>query len=173
MSAYGGVLFLDEIGDMSLGLQGKLLKFLDDSLVYPMGWAGEGIYVPVTIVAATNADLERKVEEKEFRADLLFRLQQQELTIPPLRQRMWDLDRMVDFILQNPDRNRGVVSYVAADAMEALRRQDFKGHFRQMEGVLFKALQNARLEGSRVLRRRHLPIEIVRPVRADSTGGAA
>src|SRR5262249_4287466 len=120
--AYDGTLFLDEIGDMSVESQGKLLKFLDDSRVSPLGWIGEGVFGPLHIIAATNADLEAKIQEKTFREDLYYRLCSHELTIPPLKDRLWDLERMVDFILQNPRTNQDTtgkwyVRYIHEEAL--------------------------------------------------------
>jgi transcriptional regulator with PAS, ATPase and Fis domain len=154
--AYGGVLFLDEVGDMPPVLQGKLLKFFDDSCVYPLGWVGDGIHVPLIIVAATNADLEDLVRRKEFRPDLLYRLQQHEFTIAPLRERLWDLDRMVDFILQNPA-NAEYITHVRPEVLDRLKTYDFAGHFREIEGALFQAVQQARLKGTKTLKAEHLP----------------
>ena len=164
--AYGGTLFLDEIGDMSVELQGKLLKFLDDSRVSPLGWISEGIFVPLHIIAATNADLEAKIREKTFREDLYYRLCSHELTIPPLKDRLWDLERMVDFILQNPRTNQDAtgkwyVHYVHEEALAKLKDYEFKGNFRELESILQEAILQVRLEGMEMLLERHivLPVE--------------
>lgn len=165
LMAYGGVLFLDEIGDMSPPLQGKLLKFLDNSEITPVGWSlAEGIRVPVIILAATNANLEQKVRERAFRRDLLYRLQRYELTIPPLKDRLWDLERMVDFILQNPEINcdaegKRYVRYVADEVLTQLRGRQFPGNFRQIESTLQAAIHRARLQGSDTILAEHLPAE--------------
>lgn len=163
LMAYGGVLFLDEIGDMSLSLQGKLLKFLDTSAVTPLGWVSGAIPVPVIIVAATNAHLEKKVDKGEFRGDLLYRLQRYSVTIPPLRERLWDLDRMVDFVLQNPEVNkspdgRRYADYIADAALDRLRGHPFPGNFRELESCLQAAIHRARLQGSDTILPEHLEL---------------
>jgi DNA-binding NtrC family response regulator len=162
LPAYGGTLFLDEVGDMPVALQGKLLKFLDDSRVDPVGWTGEGIFVPLNIVAATNADLEAKIRQKTFREDLYYRLRGNELTIPSLKERLWDLERMVDFLLQNPRvnrqdaRGRRYVNYIHDQALAKLRAYEFKGNFRDLESILYGAIIEARLEGVETLMDRHI-----------------
>jgi hypothetical protein len=163
LPAYGGTLFLDEIGDMPVALQGKLLKFLDDSRVDPVGWTGQGgIFVPLNIVAATNANLEAKIRHKTFREDLYYRLRGHELTIPALKDRLWDLERMVDFLLQNPRVNRQVaagrryVNYVHEEALAKLKAYEFKGNFRDLESILNQAVVQAQLEGMETLMDRHI-----------------
>lgn len=162
--AYGGTLFLDEIGDMPMALQAKLLKFLDDSKVYPLGWSGEGIYVPLTsVIAATNKDLKEKIEEKEFREDLYYRFSH-DIWIPSLKERKWDLEKMIDFVLQNPDVNPVVdkkegkrhVNFIHQEALSSLKNHEFPGNFRELESILMKAILKARLDWIDTILKEHI-----------------
>ena len=95
-AAHGGVIFLDEVGEMPMELQPKLLRVLQQSEVTPVG-ASEPIQVDVQVVAATNRDLEREVEKGNFREDLYYRLNMVELRVPPLRDRVEDIEEFIDF----------------------------------------------------------------------------
>lgn len=93
--AHNGTLFLTEIGDLPLPLQVKLLTFLDDKIVYPLGCTN-GFQADVRVIAATNQDLEHMVEERLFRKDLLYRLNVVRLHLPPLREREQDISLLLD-----------------------------------------------------------------------------
>ena len=97
--AHNGTLFLTEIGDLPLPLQAKLLTFLDDKIVYPLGCTN-GFQSDARIIAATNQDLERMVEEGLFRRDLLFRLNVVRLHLPPLREREEDINLLLDHYIK-------------------------------------------------------------------------
>ncbi|MCE5335941.1 MAG: sigma 54-interacting transcriptional regulator [Desulfobacteraceae bacterium] len=142
--AYNGTLFLDEIGDLPLGMQAKLLQYLDERTIYPTGWLGKPIHIPAVVVAATNRDLRKSVEEGTFRLDLFHRFGHI-VTIPPLRERLEDMERLVDFVLQNPrinplrkSRNKSsrVVTKIERGAVERLKKYSFPGNFRELEAIL-------------------------------------
>jgi DNA-binding NtrC family response regulator len=95
-AADGGVVFLDEIGEMPHELQPKLLRVLQQHEVTPVG-ASRPIRVDVQVIAATNRDLQREVAENRFREDLYYRLNMVELRVPPLRQRVEDIPELIDF----------------------------------------------------------------------------
>lgn len=99
-TADGGTLFMDEIGEMSLGIQAKLLRFLQEGEFYRIG-GKRPIRVNVRVISATNRDLEREVKEGRFREDLFYRLNTITLRMPPLRKRKEDLSLLVDFFLKN------------------------------------------------------------------------
>src|SRR5881396_2402866 len=97
--AHGGTIFLDEIGDMTLGTQVKLMRVLQDRLVQRLG-GKETISVDVRVVAATHRDLETAIQQKQFRQDLYYRLSVVVITLPPLRERKEDIPELVRFFLR-------------------------------------------------------------------------
>ena len=151
--AYNGTLFLDEVGELPLPLQAKLLQYLDDRSVYPSGWLGDPIHIPCTVVAATNRDLEKEVEKGYFRRDLFHRLGHR-VVIPPMRERKGDLERLVDFVLQNPaingKKNR-LINAIEKAVVEKLKNLEFKGNFRELEQLLRRAVLTATSRGLDVI----------------------
>jgi DNA-binding NtrC family response regulator len=135
--ASGGTLFLDEIGDMSLPLQGKLLRVLQDGEVRMVG-GSESTKVDVRILAATNRDLGEAIDDGRFREDLFYRLNVIPVYIPPLRERPDDIPPLVEFFLRkhSPDRPRAV----APAALAWLRVQSWRGNARELENSIERAL---------------------------------
>lgn len=136
-AANGGTLFLDEIGDMDLDLQPKLLTVLDDRSYRRLGEVRERT-ADIRLITATNRDLGELVRERRFRADLYFRISTLTIRLPPLRERLGDLDDLVDVMLRQlrgPD-----VPKVAPSALAALRGYDWPGNFRELRSVLERAL---------------------------------
>jgi transcriptional regulator with PAS, ATPase and Fis domain len=132
-----GTLFLDEVGDMSLTAQAKLLRVLQDMVVERVGGAGAR-RVDARVVAATNRSLRAMVESGRFRPDLYYRLAGVELTAPPLRSRVDDIPLLVAHFLEQYRRTRRVS--LAPSAMEALLVYDWPGNVRQLVRVLERAL---------------------------------
>ena len=155
-SAAGGTLFLDEIGDMALPLQAKLLTFFDNGLVSPIGWYGKGIYIPVRVVAATNRNLPEEIKNGRFRDDLYQRFRHR-VTVPPMRERMEDLEYLIDFVLQNPDMNDALaddtraITAISTKAVKKLRAYGYPGNFRELEFILREAVIRARGYRSHVI----------------------
>jgi len=136
--AEGGSLFLDEIGELSLGLQVKLLRALQERKIKPVG-GNEELEVDVRVIAATNRDLEAEVARGAFRADLYYRLNVVEVRIPPLRQRREDIGLLADHFLRkfsDPGRPR----QLTADALRQLERYDFPGNVRELENIIERAV---------------------------------
>ncbi len=135
----GGTIFLDEIGDMALATQTKILRVLQQGDIQRVGGT-ETIHVDVRIIAATNKDLEALVKEKTFREDLYYRLNVVRIKMPPLRDRAEDIPQIVDFCLQNLVKQRKArVSKVSAEAMAVLVRFPWPGNVRELENVIYRS----------------------------------
>lgn len=138
-----GTIFLDEIGDMSNGLQAKLLRVLQDREFDRVGGTSP-IKVDVRVVAATNRDLEEMVAKGEFREDLFYRFNVISLTIPPLRKRQEDIFPLVHFFLQKYSRIFGTdVTEINSDVLEVLRNYRWPGNVRELENVVERAVNFA------------------------------
>jgi DNA-binding NtrC family response regulator len=156
--AHRGTIFLDEIGEMPLHLQVKLLRVLDERRIHRVG--GErAIDVDVRVMAATNRDLEAEVEAKRFRHDLFFRLAVVTLEIPPLRERREDIRSLVDSYLEHFSLQTGkTVTRIGDAAMQVLQAYDWPGNVRELVNVLERAVLIARSEQ---IERSDLPSRIV------------
>ena len=134
--ANGGTIFLDEIGEMSLPLQVKLLRVLQEREFERVG-GNRTIHVDVRIVAATNQDLEMLVEEKRFRKDLFYRLNVIPIVIPPLRERRSDILLLIDHFLTRFNQTKHTeVSGLAPDALHLLTEYDWPGNIRELENMI-------------------------------------
>lgn len=134
--ANGGTIFLDEIGEMSLPLQVKLLRVLQEREFERVG-GNRTIHVDVRIVAATNQDLETLVEEKRFRKDLFYRLNVIPIVIPPLRERRSDIPLLIDHFLTRFNQTKhSEVSGLGPDALHLLTEYDWPGNIRELENMI-------------------------------------
>lgn len=157
-AADGGTLFLDEIGDMPLALQKKLLRVLQDKKYRRLGSAAEECS-DFRLVAATNRDLPTLVEQGKFRSDLLYRIQAISLTLPPLRDRLEDIEELTSHILSRLYQRDGLAPKgVASDFMQTLLGYDWPGNVRQLFNILESTLACA-LEAPELFAR-HLPDEV-------------
>jgi two-component system NtrC family response regulator len=149
-TAHGGTLFLDEIGDLPLALQAKLLRFLQDRRIERVGGRRE-IAVDVRIVAATNRDLQAMIRDGRFREDLLFRLDEVSLRLPPLRERPGDVVLLVEHFVAayNRDHDRSIRG-LAPDAVDAVLAHGWPGNVREVENRVKRAviMADARLLGA-------------------------
>jgi transcriptional regulator with GAF, ATPase, and Fis domain len=138
--AHGGTIFLDEIGEMPLHLQAKLLRVLQDYEVRPIG--GESpIWVDVRVIVATNRDLEKEVQEGNFRQDLYYRLSVVTLIIPPLRKRRTDIPAIAEQFLRYYRNKIGrEIDRISQPAMDALCRYDWPGNVRELMNVIERAM---------------------------------
>jgi two-component system response regulator PilR (NtrC family) len=138
--ADGGTIFLDEIGEMNLTMQVKLLRVLQERCVRPVGGSDE-IAIDVRVIAATNRDLERQVAESTFREDLYYRLSVIPVTVPPLRERREDLPLLVNHFLRKylPAARKSIVR-VKPDSLSALANYDWPGNVRQLENTIERAV---------------------------------
>jgi len=133
--AQGGTVFLDEIGETSLALQVKLLRVLEQGEVRPVG-ATRVVRVDNRIIAATNADIERAVADKQFRDDLYYRLSVIVIRIPPLRERRDDIPLLVTDFLKKACTRAGRRVDLAPEALAALVAYDWPGNVRQLENTI-------------------------------------
>ena len=130
--ANGGVLFLDEVGELSMDIQIKLLRFLETRQFQKVG-STNAVGVELQLVAATNRDLELAIQEKEFREDLFYRLNTVEIVVPPLRERKSDLGLLVDhFLYLFRKQGRCSLAGIRNDALEKLKKYDFPGNIREL-----------------------------------------
>ncbi|MFI5180609.1 MAG: sigma-54-dependent transcriptional regulator [Thermoanaerobaculia bacterium] len=156
-AASGSTLFLDEIGDLSLPLQGKILRSLQEKEVKRVGGT-ETIPVDVRVVAATNRDLEEMMKTGQFREDLFYRLNVIPIVLPPLRERASDVPALVHRFLDKANREHGTaVSSVSPEALDLLTHSPWPGNVRQLESVVERAVLLC--EGMSV-RPEDLPVEI-------------
>ncbi|RYE83749.1 MAG: AAA family ATPase, partial [Hyphomicrobiales bacterium] len=137
--AHGGTLFLDEIGDMPPGIQAKFLRVLQEGEVEPLG-SNTVRRVDVRIIAATSQDLEAKVADKSFRADLYYRIAVLAIRIPPLRERREDIAVLCEALLEQITRAPGQRGWVLLpEAIRLLAAHDWPGNVRELRNVLERA----------------------------------
>lgn len=138
--ANGGTIFLDEIGDMTLSMQAKLLRVLQEREIERVG-STKTLKVDVRVVAATNRDLEQMIENGEFRQDLYYRLNIISLHIPPLRERLEDIPALCHSLLKKiHKRTPHTVEGISPDTMSYLLRYNWPGNVRELENVLERAV---------------------------------
>jgi DNA-binding NtrC family response regulator len=156
-----GTIFLDEIGDMALATQTKILRVLQQGEIQRVGGT-DTIRVDVRIIAATNKDLEAMVKAKTFREDLYYRLNVVRIKMPPLRERREDIPQIVDFCLQNLVKQRKArVAKVSPEAMAMLCRYDWPGNVRELENLVYRSAVIA--QGDAILLK-DLPPEVLASV---------
>lgn len=143
--ADGGTIFLDEIGDISAGMQQRLLRVLQEMEFEKVGDSNP-IKVDVRVVVATNKNLRDKVSRGEFRADLYYRLKVVEIDLPPLRERREDIPLLTDHFIKklNAKLNRDIVS-VSTDVLKIFMEYDWPGNIRELEHVLEHAFIHCRI----------------------------
>jgi PAS domain S-box-containing protein len=156
-----GTIFLDEISELPLSMQVKLLRVLQEREIEPVG-SVEPEPIDVRIVAATNKDLEVLLREGTFRQDLYYRLNVVKLEIPPLRERRDDVPLVAEKLLRQLEKETGIpVEGVAEDAEAVLKAYSWPGNVRELRNVLEQALY---VKGASVITRRDLPRAIVASV---------
>ncbi|MGF1452347.1 MAG: sigma-54-dependent transcriptional regulator [Opitutales bacterium] len=170
----GGTIFLDEIGDMVLPTQTKILRAIQEGEIQRVGGT-ETIKVDVRLIAATNKDLEKMVEEGTFREDLYYRLNVVRVRLPALRERLSDVPALVEFVLQRLVKERKArARHISPDAMRALCAYSWPGNVRELENTIYRSAVMA--QGDTILRKDlpadmldHLPEPAVDPNQASIT----
>lgn len=155
--ADGGTCFLDEIGNINLDTQAKLLRVLQEHEVKRVG-SQKAVAVDVRIIAATNKDLERLIQSGAFREDLYYRIKVITIRLPPLRERVEDIEPLTEYFLKRFSRESGKpVTAVSAGAMGLLRAYPWPGNIRELENVIERSVV---LSNQPVLTPEDLPLEI-------------
>lgn len=158
-AASGGTLFLDEIGDLPIDMQPKLLRFLQEGEIQPLG-EQRPLKVDVRVIAATNCDLEKMVEERSFREDLYYRLNVIRLSVPPLRERRSEIQTLIHYYLAHYSqkfKRRDI--QITPQAIDLLMVGDWPGNVRQLCNELQRII--ARAEDGTVITPQHLSREIL------------
>ncbi len=157
--AHGGTFFLDEVGDMSLRTQAKVLRALDEHRFEPVG-APQSIQVDARVIAATNKNLEKEIERGNFREDLFYRLNVIPFTVPPLRERTEDIPLLAAFFLRE-----FTIAYgrkpkeLSEEALEALVSYPWPGNVRELRNLMERMVI---LYPQRRIEVRHLPLDATR-----------
>jgi len=152
-----GTLFLDEIGELSPFLQAKLLRVLEDQVIRRVGGVKD-MQADVRVIAASNRDLERAVQESTFRQDLFYRLAIISIYIPPLRERKEDILPLVEFFIEHYNRKfRKAIRGIGDDTRRLLLNHDWPGNVRELKNAIERAMI---LEDEPVLRPAYLPFSV-------------
>ena len=158
--ADGGTLLLDEVGDMPRTMQAKLLRVLESGEVVRVG-SNDPSRVNVRIISATNSDLTEKVEKKEFRDDLYFRIKGATIEIPPLRRRREDIPLLIDHFIRTANKTHGTsIAGITPEARRVLMAYPWPGNIRQLRNVIENMVV---LSGGEKLAVGDLPVEIYSP----------
>ena len=157
----GGTIFLDEIGDMALSTQTKILRALQEGEIQRVG-SSETIRVNVRMIAATNKRLEAMVEEKTFREDLYYRLNVVRIKLPPLRERGEDVPQLIDFVLKRLAlESKANAKSISPEALALLSKYNWPGNVRELENLVYRSAVMA--PGETILIK-DLPQELVQAV---------
>lgn len=159
----GGILFLDEIGDYDLKIQSKILRFLDDKTITPVG-SGKSRQLDLQLILASNQDIPFLIKEKRFREDLYQRINRIRIELPPLRERIEDVPILVDYFFKHyKAKEKTKLTSVDPDVLEILLNYLWPGNIRELQSVIWDACIKARLFGDMMLQSKHLKREILNP----------
>ncbi|HHV26312.1 MAG TPA: sigma 54-interacting transcriptional regulator [Tissierellia bacterium] len=157
-AADGGTIFLDEIGDLPMNMQVKLLRVLQDKEIEKIG-SNSSEKVDIRIITATNRDLEEMVSEGKFRLDLYYRLNVLTIKVPPLRERKDDIPILSEYLIQKISRRENIrVDRISDSALEYLKRYNWPGNVRELENILERSINF--LDEETVIKPEHLPSKI-------------
>ncbi|RMF94328.1 MAG: sigma-54-dependent Fis family transcriptional regulator [Candidatus Schekmanbacteria bacterium] len=145
-AAEGGTIFLDEIAELDLSLQGKLLRVIQEKTIEPVG-ESKARNVDVRIIAATNKNLEEEVKKKTFRQDLFYRLNVFPVHLPPLRERKEDIPLLAEhFIKKYRNELSSGIRYITKEALDLLASYHWPGNVRELESTMLRAMMQCRNE---------------------------
>ncbi|MFH0918791.1 MAG: sigma-54 dependent transcriptional regulator [Fibrobacterota bacterium] len=138
--AQGGTVFLDEVANLSLRIQAKLLNVFQDRRIQPVG-STKTVPLDIRIVAASNVSLRELIETHRFRKDLYYRLNQVRFVLPPLRERREDIPALVDYFIRQADQTyKKAVTHINAEAMKKLFHAEFPGNVRELRNIILRAV---------------------------------
>ncbi|OPY68862.1 MAG: Transcriptional regulatory protein QseF [Syntrophorhabdaceae bacterium PtaU1.Bin034] len=166
VQAHQGTIFLDEIGDMPLSIQAKLLRVLQEKTFYPLG-SGKPVEVDARVIVATNKDLEAEVKNGSFREDLFYRIHVVPVDLPPLRERKEDIPLLAEhFMREISQRMKKEIKGISPMAMQKLMLYDWPGNVRELENTIERAVaitQHDVISEEIVLPTKDLPAESLKP----------
>lgn len=154
-----GTVFLDEVGELPLHLQTKLLRALQEKTIRPVG-ANEDKKVDIRVLSATNRDLKREVENRNFREDLYYRLNVISIYAPPLRERKEDIPLLVNYFVAKSSNEHNPVPKISPEVIRLLMKYRFPGNIRELQNIVERAL----VLGGRAITANHLPEEVQKGV---------
>ena len=137
-TADGGTLFMDEIGEIPLSVQGRLMRVLESGRFRRLG-SSDDLSVDIRVICATHNNLRKMVDEGSFRADLYYRIAGISITIPPLRERRADIQPLVETLVKSLKNKNGTQCKITRESQELLRRYDYPGNIRELQNILQKA----------------------------------
>jgi len=159
--ADGGILFLDEIGDYDLKIQKKIIRFIEDKTISPVG-STHSKKLDVQLVMATNRNLTKLISEEKFREDLYYRINKVKIELLPLRERKEDIVFLTDYFFNYfKEKEKTNLLKIIPDVYEILKSYKWLGNVRELQSVILAACTRARLSNDKELSLRHLPEEIV------------
>lgn len=152
--ADGGTVFLDEIGELSPGLQAKLLRVLEDQEIRPIG-STQAVKVDIRFISATNRDLSQLVKDGRFREDLYYRINVITINLPPLRERGNDIELLINYFVEKYSREHGKkVAKIQEDVIETLKGYNWPGNIRELQNIIERAVL---LSENEVIKKEQLP----------------
>jgi len=159
--AEGGILFLDEIGDYNLKIQTKILRFIDEKVITPVG-SGKSKKLDLQLILASNQDIPVLVKEKKFREDLYQRMNRIRIELPPLRERPEDISLLAEYFFNHfKVKEKTKLSSIEPAVSTVLSSYSWPGNIRELQSVIWDACTKARLFGDTILQIKHLKKEIV------------
>lgn len=158
--ADGGILFLDEIGDYDLKIQSKILRFLDNKVITPVG-SGKSKQLDLQLILASNQDIPQLIKEKRFREDLYQRINQIRIELPPLRERIEDIPILSHFFFNHfKEKEKTKLITIESKVFSVFSNYSWPGNIRELQSVIWDACTKARLYGDTILLTKHLKTEI-------------
>ena len=140
-----GILFLDEVSELSLNMQSKLLRVLQTNEFYKVGGTKQ-ITVDVRVVCASNINLLELVNNGRFREDLYYRLNIASISVPPLRERIEDIEALTEYFLNRYGERYGISRVITASAMQGIRNNKWLGNVRELENIIHRLIINSKNE---------------------------